>query len=352
MKRFKTDSLIAATSLLATIVAADEPVDYDMVNRIRDEGFHHSQVMEIAEALTEGIGPRLTGSPQMKQANDWTRDKLEEWGLESALEPFEHGRGWSFTTATIHMSSPLTSPLLALPVAWTPGTDGVVRAPAMRVSIDSVEDFEEYRGKLAGKILFLDKPRKVEEPKGPIFQRYTDDELEGISEYVFEEGRRPDFRDRFLKRLELRKPLADFLVEEKAVATVRISSRNNGLVNVTGNRAYKVGENPGVTGLVMAAEHYNRILRMLDEGKRVELELEVDARFHEDDTNAYNTVGELQGTDLADEIVMLGAHLDSWHAGSGATDNGAGSSVALESVRILKALGVQPRRTIRIVRRG
>jgi carboxypeptidase Q len=345
--RTKTSVLIF--SLIASTALCEEPIDWDMINRIRDEGLRHSHVMEIAQALTEDIGPRLTGSPQMKRANEWTRDKLSEWGLEASLEPFEHGRGWSFDRATVQMLEPLRSPLLALPKAWTPGTHGAVRGQAMRATIDSEDDFETYRGKIRGKILFFDAAREVAEGTEPAFRRYGGDELGEISHYEFERERRsPAFRERYMKAYRLRRPLAEFLVAEGALAVVERSARDDGLVLVTGNRSYEVGDNPGVTTLVMAAEHYNRVLRLLDEGKTVELEIDVAARFHDEDTNAYNTVAAFQGTDLSDQIVMLGAHLDSWHAASGATDNAAGSAVVLEVIRILKAVSAEPRRTIRV----
>jgi carboxypeptidase Q len=338
------------SSFLGSLALAEESVDTEIVNQIREEGLHHSHVMEIAQALTERIGPRLTGSPQMKQANDWTRDKLADWGLVNAhLEPYDHGRGWSFTRASVSMVTPLASPLFALPKAWTPGTNGPVRGQAMRVEIDSQEDFAKYRGNLAGKILFVDKARDVVEPTGVPYVRRSQEDLEEISRYSFAgDGPNEEFRARFLKSYRLRKPLAAFLVAEKAAAVVEISSRDDGLINVTGTRAWDKSEEPGVPGLVMASEHYNRVLRMLDAGTPVEIEVDVAARFYDDDDKAYNTVAEIPGSDLSSELVMLGAHLDSWHAASGATDNGAGSSVVLEAARILKAIGARPRRTIRV----
>lgn len=346
--RFALSFLLS--SFVGAVALAQEPVDPEIVNRIREEGLHHSQVMQLAQALTEQIGPRLTGSPQMKRANDWTRDKLAEWGLvNSHLESYPHGRGWSFTRASVAMVAPLASPLLALPKAWTPGTRGPIRGQAMRVEIESQDDFAKYRGKLAGKILFLDKGRDVVEPKGVPYVRRTEEDLEELSQFSFG-GDRPneEFRARFLKRFRLRKPLVAFLLAEKAAAIVEISPRDDGLIDVTGTRAWDKSEEPGVADLVMASEHYNRVLRMLDAETPVELEIDVDARFHDDDDRAYNTVAEIPGGDLSSQVVMLGAHLDSWHAASGATDNGAGSSVVLEAVRILQAIGARPRRTIRV----
>ncbi len=377
--------------------SAEEPVDWAMVNRIRDEGLHRSEVMSTLEHLTDVIGPRLTGSPQMKAANDWTQQQLEEWGLENAhLEPYEFGRGWSFSRTSVHMLQPRELPLIALPKAWTPGTDGPVKGMAMRVNIESEKDFEKYRGKLAGKILFTDDAREIESGKEPAIKRYTEAELEGLEDFEVPGGQRPKWRARMHKRWRFGQQLRDFLVEEQALATVSISSRDGGLVRVGGGGSREPGSNPGVPALVIAAEQYNWIIRLLgdiveeapeeggekaaeaagdagesdakaqeepevaeagdgdaeagadeaDEAPVVELEIDVRARFHDDDTSAYNTIAEIPGTGSG--LVVVGAHLDSWHAGTGATDNAAGCTVAMEAVRILKTLGVKPRRTIRI----
>jgi len=339
-----------ALLVLAAHLGAEEPVDHEIINQIRYEGFHNSQVMEIARGLTEEIGPRLTGSPQLKKANEWTRDKLASWGLDGAhLESFDFGRGWTFTKASVHMIRPAKLPLLALPKAWTPGTNGTVRGEAMRVEIDSADDLEKYRGKVAGKILFTSKIRDVGDGADTRVRRHSDETLEELVEFPIPgDDDRSESRERRRKRYEIRKPLREFLTDENVLAIVELSSRDYGIVRVTGGGSRQPDENPGVTALSMAIEHYNRIMRYLDDGETVELELRVDAQFHDEDPKAYNTVAEIQGTDLAHELVMVGAHMDSWHGGVGATDNGAGTSVALEAIRILTAIGVSPRRTIRI----
>ena len=337
--------------LLAPHIVAEEPVDYQIINQIRYEGFHNSQVTEIARGLTEEIGPRLTGSPQLKQANEWTRDKLASWGLDGAhLESFEFGRGWTFTKASVHMTRPAKLPLLALPKAWTPSTSGTVRGEAMRVEIESAEDLEQYRGKVAGKILFTSEIRAVGDGADTRFRRLSDEALGELEAFPIpgDDDERSERRKRFRKRYEMREAFHQFLTDENVVAIVELSSRDYGIVRVTGGGSREPEENPGVTALSMAIEHYNRIVRYLDDGETVELEIRVDAQFHDEDTKAYNTVAEIQGTDLAHELVMVGAHMDSWHAGVGATDNGAGTSVALEAIRILTAIGAQPRRTIRV----
>jgi carboxypeptidase Q len=340
---------LASLPLLSLFpLGAEENVDLGMLNRIRNEGFHHSRVMDSAFHLTEVLGPRLTGSPQLKAANDWTRQQLADWGLANAhLEAYPFGRGWSFSSSQVRMVSPRTVPLLALPKAWTPGTKGPVRGEVMRATVESEKDFDQYRGKVAGKILLTSDLRKFEEPAEAAFQRYSAEELEKLSGFEIpaeSSGRRGGFTQRW----QLRKAWNEFLTKEKALATVDASGLTNGVVRVSGGGSWIAGDSVGVTAVVMAAEQYNQLLRLLDDGEKVELEIDVAARFHDEDKNAYNTVAEIPGTDPNGEVVMVGAHLDSWHGGTGATDNGAGCVVAMEAVRILQALGVKPLRTIRI----
>jgi hypothetical protein len=342
---------VAAVLLLTQAVFAQEVVDLDMVNRIRDEGLNRSEVMETVGYLTDVIGPRLTGSPGFKKANEWARDRLQEWGLENArIDEWDFGRGWDFTKASVRMIGPREVPLIAIPMAWTPGTDGPVVGSVMRASLDSQEDLDKYRGKVAGKILFLDDPREIMERDAPSFQRYNKEELEELIEFPIPRVRRRngDYRQRALARWRLRDAINQFLSDEKVVATVQISSRDNALIRVGGAGSREPGKNPGVTSLSLAAEQYNSIMRLIDEHKQdVELEIDVEAQFY-DDAKGYNTLAEIKGTDKADELVLLGGHIDSWHAGTGATDDAAGVAVAMEAVRILKVLGVQPRRTIRV----
>jgi carboxypeptidase Q len=327
---------------------AEEPVDLEMVTRIRAEGFQNSQVMDVASHLTEEIGSRLTGSPQLLAANEWTKAKLAEWGLANAhLEPYPFGRGWSFSRSVVRMVAPREAQLLAYPKAWTPGTDGPVRGEAMRADLKSEKDFDKYKGKLAGKVLFLDAIEEPEAEDGPELKRYDEEGLGEIAAFEIREGRQ-NWRKRALERLQLRKALAEFLVTEKVAATVEASGRAHGIVRVTTGGSQEPGDSPGVPAVMMAREHYNQIVRRLDADRPVEVEVDVAARFHDEDTRAYNTVAEIPGTDKKGEIVMAGAHLDSWHSSTGATDNAAGVAVVMEAVRILKALGVKPRRTIRV----
>ncbi|HSS48381.1 MAG TPA: M20/M25/M40 family metallo-hydrolase [Thermoanaerobaculia bacterium] len=340
-------SLLLALFLLP--LWAEEPVDLGMINRIREEGFHRSQVMDTAFHLTDVLGPRLTGSPELKAANDWTRKQFESWGLVNAhLEGYPFGRGWSYSAVQVRMIAPRTVPLYALPKAWAPGTNGPVRGDVMRVDIKSEKDFDRYRGKIAGKVLLIDDAAKFEEPDTPAFRRQSAADLEKAGAFrVPNNDGRDERRRRGLERAKLRKALNEFLEKEKVVATLEPSGLTNGIIRVSSGGSYTPGESVGVPALVMAAEHYNEVMRLVEDGEKVQIEVDVAARYHDDDPQAYNTVAEIQGTDKKDEIVMAGAHLDSWHAGTGATDNGAGCVVVMEAARILKALGVKPRRTIR-----
>ncbi len=333
---------------------SEQPVDLDMVTRIRDEGFHRSQVMDIMTHLTDVIGPRLTGSPQMKEANEWTRQQMEDWGLANAhLEAFDFGRGWSFDRVAVHMSQPVKVPLLALPQAWTRGTKGKVKGEVMRISIDSPKDFDEYRGQLKGKVILIEeKSPHFSRPGRPSpedqTRRFTEEELHEIETFAVPGERSGDWRARYGKRRRLQKKIQAFLIEEKALATISKSSRKNGILRIGRGGSRKADDPKAITGLVLSAEHFQRIERFLDDDRTVELEIEVKARFHEETTDAFNTIAEIPGTDPAGEIVMAGGHLDSWHGGTGATDNAAGCAVMMEAVRILQALEVKPKRTIRV----
>jgi hypothetical protein len=345
-----TSALLLISWPMIAPLFAEEPVDWSLANRIRAEGLQRSRVMDTLQHLTDVIGPRLTGSPALKEANEWTRDRLEEWGLENAQldswGPF--GRGWSFSRTSVHMIQPRQTPIQALPKAWTPGTDGPVRGSAMKVKIDSEEDFDDYRGELEGKILLLSDGREVEPSEAVDFERYSPEDLDELAKFEFpdEEGRK--WRQEARKRYKLRKALNEFLVAEGALATVDISSRDSGILRLRGAGSREPGESVGVPSVVITSEQYNWIERLLDDETEVVLEIDVEARFHDDDVMAYNTIAEIPGTDKRDEVVMLGGHLDSWHPGTGSNDNAAGCAVAMEAVRILEVLGVRPRRTIRI----
>ena len=336
----------AAASTLGAATAAD----IDMLGRIRDEGFHRSQVMALVEHLTDRIGPRLTGSPQMRAADDWTQAKFREWGLANVhLEPWEFGDGWSFTRAEVRMTLPVPAVLAALPKAWTPGTTGVATGRAMFLEIEKIEDLEAHKGELAGRILFLNKAPEARDPTAPVFERYDAAKLDDLANFdVPPDKEAESWRDKARKRRELWLKLSDQLVAEGVIATVEVSSFENGVVRVMGGGGQGLPNQPlGVPALVMAVEPYDRILRLLEQGEEVELAIDIASQFHRESPTAWNSLAEIPGSDKSAEVVMAGAHLDSWHAGTGATDNAAGSAVVLEAMRILKALGVKPKRTIR-----
>lgn len=356
-----TRRLLAATALvlIATFAASPialaqspERVDLGAMTRIRQEGLTNSKVMETLAMLTDVIGPRLTGSPSLKRANEWTRDQLTEWGIANAhLEawgPF--GRGWSLEHCSVHMVTPQAAPLIAVPKAWTPGTNGVKRGKVIRVpkTPESDADLAALKGKLKGAIVMTGNERELKPLDKPILSRYTDEQLDEMTAVEFGRSGRQFDRDAIARRIAFGSSWTKFLMDEGAIAVVEPSGWDRGVVRVGGTRAYKAGEPDGVPALVMGIEHFNRIARLIDRKIDVELELDIRTTFYTADTMAYNTVAEIPGTDKKDEIVMCGAHLDSWHAGTGATDNGAGSAVMMEAMRILKASGLQTRRTIRI----
>jgi hypothetical protein len=352
-------ALAAAALALALPLHAEEPVDLAMVSRIREEGFQHSQVMETARQLTDEIGPRLTGSPQLKEANEWTRRRFEEWGLANAhLEPYPFGRGWSFSRTAVHMIKPWPMPLHALPKAYTPGTGGPVRGPVVIAVLKTESDFAAWKGKLAGKIVLLEEPRDPSrtaptQTADAAPRRYS---AEGLRELETYEIPKPvnveEYKKALISRAAFRLALNRFLADEKVLATVLLSSHDWGVLRVTRAGSYSPDESVGVPALVMAAEPYNHLYRLVNGGKEAELEIEVAARFYDEDHNAYNTVAEIPGTaqgGRAVELVLAGAHLDSWHTGTGATDNAAGCAIVMEAMRILETLNVKPRRTIRAV---
>jgi len=347
---------LALVAFTAPSVLAQEKLDWATLGRIRDEGFRRSQVMETAAQLTDVHGPRLTGSPQYKGAADWARQQLETWGLSSAhLESWPFGRGWSFERCSAHVVSPTTFPLVALPKAWTAGTSGPVRGKVMRVKAESESDVEALKGKVAGMVLWVGQPRELKGPEeGGVFKRYTEKQLDEIEQYQIPGARGgrgpmgPADREAFLKRRRLQQALEKLYAAEKPLAVFEPSERDADVLRLGGGGSRKVGDPQAVTQLVVAADEWNRVARLLDRKLDVEVEVDVKATFHEEDTNGYNVVADVPGADRKGELVMVGAHLDSWHPGTGATDNAAGSAVMLEVVRILKAIDARPRRTIRI----
>ena len=345
-----------ATLLAAGPAPASENLDYETITLIRQEGFKDSHVMEIMSELSDRIGPRLTGSPNVKRANEWTRDQLAAWGLQNAhLEgwgPF--GRGWSQEFVSVRMTSPDVAPLFAIPMAWTPGTNGVISGKVVLVKIEKIEDLDKYRGKLAGAIVMFGEAREVKPHEAAEMRRYDEKGLQDVANYDAAPRRaNPAFNPQTLAQARrLREALRKFWGDEKVAAIIEPARGDGGTIFVqqVSQNVWQPGREWPVPTVAMAAEHYGRIARLVARNVPVELELDVRTRFYDDATTQYNTIAEIPGTDknLKDEVVMLGAHLDSWHGGTGATDNGAGCGVMMEAMRILQALKVKPRRTIRI----
>ena len=345
-------SVLFVTIAVAVPSSTQEKVDLDMVSRIRYEGFRNSKVMDLASGLMDAIGSRLTGSPNMKRANEWTRDQFASFGLTNAhLEawgPF--GRGWANQYVNARMISPDVAPLIVYAKAWTPGTGGVITGKCVRADIEKKEDFDKYKGKLAGMIVMLGPDVDVKPIVDAPSQRLGEKQLADVGQYEIPSEKPTASFSEYLKRTRFTKDLNKFLADEKVLAAIdhgRVTS-GGGTVFVQSGGSWKAGETSTVPALTMAIEQWDRIARLLKQKKDVELGLNVESNFYDDDPMQYDTIAEIPGSDKKDELVMLGAHLDSWHAGTGATDNGAGSVVMMEAVRILKTLDVKPRRTIRI----
>ena len=346
-------SSAVALFLVTLQFAAAEPVDHEMVTRIRYEGLQHSQVMDTLRGLTDGFGARLTASPAQREASTWAEARFRSWGLVDVhQEPFDFGDGWSFSGCNVQALAPFHGPLRALPLAWTVGTDGPRRGLAMKVKLASEQDFEALRGKLRGKILFIEPGVPARTPPDPTeerpYKRYDEAGLREIATYPVTAQAEPTFLDRTRGRWAFLDARNRFLEEEGALATVERSIRPADILWVAGGGGGGwPGRSRGVPGLSMSVDHFNRVARALEDGKQVELEVDVAANFHRNDKPVGNVFAEIPGTGRNGEIVMAGAHLDSWHTGTGATDNGTGVAVVMEAARILAALGVKPRRTIR-----
>ncbi|HVJ04881.1 MAG TPA: M20/M25/M40 family metallo-hydrolase [Candidatus Saccharimonadales bacterium] len=345
---------------VAPISAATSPnqdsVDLQVVTRIRQEAIQHSKVMQTLSDLTDRIGPRLAGSQNLKNANLWTEKQLTDWGLSNAhLEGFTFGRGWALDSISIRMTSPDTAVLLGFPKAWTPATNGVLQGEVVAVKIKSTEDFDKYKGQLAGKIVLLGEPRDLKPEAEAALHRYDDAKLKDLSEFQMPGAAYKDPTGRLWTREEIqqRRRLSiatdKFLQDEKVAASIEGSRGDEGLLFVQGTQNFKPGSPDGVLQLVIAAEQFNRMSRLLERKIPVAVELDVKSHFESPDNGQiFNTIAEIPGADKKDELVLVGGHLDSWHAGTGATDNATGVAVAMEAVRILQALKLKPRRTVRI----
>jgi len=369
--------LIAATLCIAVITVSAqtrvndpgvERLDYAMLGKIRDEGLNRSQVMDHISWLSDVYGPRLTGSPAIKQASEWARKKFAEWGLANIHEePFSFGKGWSLVHVSANMVEPQVQPLIGFPHSWTSSTSGKVTADVVSVQIQSAADFDKYRGKLRGKIVLTQPVREVEMLEGPIILRMSAADIAEAKTMPIPAARgQRGGGARGGGGPSLQDQIREFYMAEGVVATFDrggdsfMSAGGSDLSWQTqrtdGGTLFPSGSGPRdqnagkiTPGMTLAVEHYNRMMRILDKNLPVKIELDLQTKFYDETgMNGFNVVAEIPGTDLANEVVMIGAHFDSVAAATGATDNAAGSAAMMEALRILKTVGARPRRTIRI----
>jgi len=356
-------ALACSLTPLAARQAADT-IDYEAIYKIKDEGFTRSRVMELESWLTDVYGPRLTNSPNFRKAGDWAVKQLTEFGLANVkLEPWgPFGRGWSNDKFYAQALAPTPFPIIGYPKAWTNGTNGLVSGEAVMVDIQTDADYAKYQGKLRGKFAFVTPMREVLPQFTPLGHRYTDEELAGLESETDARGRggrggaraggpgraggpaAPGAPNPVTRR-------AQFFKDEGVLAVIDASPRGDGgtvFVQSAQGVSRDAGTDAGVPQVTLAIEHYGRLVRAMEKNVPVRLELDIKNSFQDDNPQSFNVVAEIPGTDKAAEVVMLGAHFDSWHGATGATDNAAGSAIMMEAMRILKASGVRLRRTVRL----
>ncbi|TYZ11946.1 M20/M25/M40 family metallo-hydrolase [Hymenobacter lutimineralis] len=353
--------LAGGLTLAAPVVAQQgTKADAATLAKIKDEGLNRSKVMDTAFYLTDVCGPRLANSEGLNRANEWTKKQLADWGLaKAAIEPWgTFGRGWDIEKSYVAMTAPYYHTLIGAPKAWTPGTNGALKKAVVVVKAATEAELDKYKGQLRDKIVLLNVTNVPKPSFEPDARRYTDEELKKMADFKPEAPTtaRPadaEAEKRLAERkalMALRTKLADMLVSEGAAAVLSSRGGSDGTFFTSNGAPYAVDAKPVLPELEMAPEDQLRLIRLAEAGIPVEIELETRTRFQTQDLKGYNVVAEILGTDkkLKSEVVMLGGHLDSWHAATGATDNAAGCAIMMEAVRILKATGVQPRRTIRI----
>lgn len=360
----KISARILSVSILISISFAQEKLDLDMMAKIREEGLNRSKVMDIALHLTDLNGNRLTNSPGYQRAANYAKETLTAYGLKNAqLDAWgEFGKGWELEKMYFAMTAPYYKPIMAYPKTWTSGTGGMKQAEVLVVDLKDSATVAGYKGKLKNKILLPDMSYAYKHSFKADAERYTEEELKKMTDAVAGGGQNRQVDTAQMRRMReqmqrnmapqrLLNALKAMAKEEGAVAFLSSSLRNHdGTIFAQGGGAYKGTDPENFLDMVVGVEDYNTLLRIAKSGAPVKIETEVKTKFYNQDLQGYNVIAEIPGTDpkLKEEIVMLGAHLDSWQTGTGATDNAAGSAVMMEAVRILKSLGVQPKRTIRI----
>ena len=351
-KNFLTFILLIST----VFVFAQEKIDLDMVQKIRNEGLNNSKVMDIAFQLTDVAGPRLMNSPGYLRASNWAKTALAQWGVEGAtLEAWgDWGKGWELERSYIAMTSPYYRPLIAFPKTWVSGTNGPQSAELIIVTAKDSAEMLNYKGKLKGKVIILPRTDTLIPTFQPDATRFTDQQLQAMADFDPKNvptRPRGQFGGGGPTQLVNINRLKEFAKSEGAIAILSTSPRGrDGTLFVQGGGLYSGTSPENFLDIMLSIEDYGSLYRLAKSGQSVKLDVDVKTKFNSSDLKGYNVVGEIKGTDkkLKEEIVMLGGHLDSWHGATGATDNAAGCAVMLEVMRILKTLGVKPRRTIRI----
>jgi carboxypeptidase Q len=367
--RSKLALLLVVALLAPTLTTAQTAAPAaDALARIKDEGMNRSQAMATIRYLTDVIGPRLTNSPGQRHANRWTKEQLEKWGLQNAMvDPWgEFGRGWELKRfSAVVTAGDQTTAFRAYPKAWSPGTPGAIAGNVIYVDAKDEAGLEKYRGKLKGAIVLVTDERAINDMFKPYASRNSAEQLntmENAKPAAPQGPQPPNAQQRAAQEFNMRK--ARFYIEEGAAVlvdsgfgtdggTIRVMGANlppnaPGAPPTQGIRIYSKNAPTTLPQITAEVEQYNRLVRLIKQGVPVKMSIDLDVQFYDDDLQGYNTIAEIPGTDLKDEVVMVGAHLDSWHAGTGATDNGAGVTVVMEAMRILQAAGLKPRRTIRI----
>jgi hypothetical protein len=355
---------VAAAILVAGALAlAEERPDQSVFWKIRHEGTANSRILPTLHVLTDVYGPRLTGSPNLKAAGEWALQQMRDWGLKNThLEPWEFGHaGWLNERLVAHIVSPVKDALVVEALSWTPGTNGVARAAAVQVVLppspvmqaDLTTYLESIRSTVKGKIVLVGPHLAVPVTFNPVPLRREDADVQAqMSAAPAAAGPRgqgpgPDpSSPRPLTNNQVQEQVNQFLLANGALVRINDAGRDHGQIRAFSNNTYDVSKAPPT--VVMRNEDYGRISRLLADKRVVELEFEIVNRTYPEGRTSYNVVAEIPGTDKAGEVVMLGGHLDSWHAATGATDNAIGCAIMMEAARILTAIGAKPRRTIRV----
>jgi carboxypeptidase Q len=374
--------LLCAALLVAGTMGAfaqNDTPDPTMTARIREEGMNHSQVMDIAFHLTDVSGPRLSGSPGLKRAQDWAVDQLKTWGMVNAKREDwgKFGKGWEIQKNYVAMTAPYYHALIGIPKAWTPGTNGAIKGEVVYFKVDTITDLAKYKGKLKGKIIITDAAAPKEQNFDARPGRFTDAQLDTMARATAAQGMAggaPGLTGPIPGHMGATgaagarggprggrggfgggrgvpaATLAQFELDEGVGLVLAQARGTDGTVFTTNGASHADTAHMVAPALETSSEDYQRILRLVKAGVPVKIEADIKTEFFDKDLEGYDVVGEIPGTDpkLKDQLVMIGGHLDSWHAATGGTDNAAGSAVMLEAMRILSRIGFHPRRTIRI----